>query len=120
MDALVKDHEQLQKSIKQMERDLPRRAEQIADFEKMVALNQASGQRAEVEMALKEMKAGLERDRQELQDMRERQTQMTAKLQIETAKLEEINDRLDRTERELETVPTLDDAPAEKGVGKKP
>jgi hypothetical protein len=54
-------------------------------------------------MGVRDFKKEIERRKLELQDFRERESQVAARVQTEQAKLSELNESLDKLERELET-----------------
>ena len=87
--------------------------ERIKDLEK--GLNQESdpARRGQLEREYKEAKFEAERITQWDQQQRERETQVVARMQIEQAKLSELNDRLEALERELE-IQTTSEKPAPK------
>lgn len=111
---LTDDLEQLRRNIKGHEHSFPQNAEQAADFEKIVALAKTPEERIEREITAKEIKKEAERRKQELQDLREREPQLAARLQVEQVKLNELNESLDKLEREL------DNATADGEKGKRP
>ena len=64
--------------------------------------------RADVERSLKSWKAEIEELTEKEQQEERNETQLNAQLQIEQAKLAELNERLDKLQRELETQMSTD------------
>jgi chromosome segregation ATPase len=102
VDELLKEQTELRNGLKAFERNLTRMDGQIAELEKMLALAATPTERNEREMMIKDMKGEIENEKHKSQDWREREPQITARLQLEQAKLNELNDSLDKLERELE------------------
>lgn len=100
---LLEEQEQLRRNIRSNEQSLPHQAEQVTEIEKIVALAKTPEERIDREMAVRDFKKEMERRKQELQDLREREPQVAARVQTEQAKLSELNESLDKLERELET-----------------
>jgi chromosome segregation ATPase len=103
---LLKEQTELRNRIKEMERNVPNMTGQIAEIEKLVAVAATPTERNERELMLKGIKGEIENEKQRIQDLREREPQITARLQTEQAKLHELNESLDKLERELENATT--------------
>ena len=103
VDQLFKEQADLQNRIKEVERNLPVLSNQAGELEKLLAVAATPTERNEREMMIRAIKGELENEKQRLQDWREREPQIAARLQTEQAKLAELNDNLDKLERELES-----------------
>ena len=103
VDQLFKEQADLQNRIKEVERNLPTLSNQAGELEKLLAVAATPTERNEREMMIRAIKGELENEKQRLQDWREREPQIAARLQTEQAKLAELNDNLDKLERELES-----------------
>lgn len=103
VDQLFKEQADLQNRIKEVERNLPVLSNQAGELEKLLAVAATPTERNEREMMIRAIKGELENEKQRLQDWRKREPQIAARLQTEQAKLAELNDNLDKLERELES-----------------
>jgi DNA repair exonuclease SbcCD ATPase subunit len=102
VNELIKEQTELRENIKEMERHVSQIPGQLAELEKMSAAAATPTERNEREMMLKGIKGEMENAKLRIQDLREREPQITARLQTEHAKLAELNESLDKLERELE------------------
>ncbi len=103
VDALVKEKESMKQKVKNLERDIPRMIEAAAHSERSIELAKTPTERAERERAAKDIKADIEIYKEDLEEMRELELQLNAKIRAEQTKLDELNSRLDSVEREMES-----------------
>lgn len=80
-------------------------ADRSQDLESQIKAEQDAIRRAQLEAQLKELKYVVAQQTEQEVQLRARQTQLTAQLQTERSKLDEIDSRLDALERELEQPP---------------
>jgi DNA repair exonuclease SbcCD ATPase subunit len=106
VNELIKEQTELRNDIKEMGRHVSQMPGQVAELEKMQAAATTPSERNEREMMIKGVKGEMENAKLRLQDLREREPQVTARLQTEQAKLHELNESLDKLERELENAAT--------------
>lgn len=102
VEALAREQREVQSSIKNAEQAFPISAEDLIEVERVASAAATPAERAQKEMEMKMMKKMIERGKQEAQDLRQREAQIILNLQTEQAKLNELNDRLEELERELE------------------
>jgi len=88
--------------------------EAINVCESKLATNQTFPSRADYEKECKSYPAMLEGAKQTEQRLREQESQLAVQLQIEQSKLDELNDRLDKLDRELQDAQPVDKTPARK------
>lgn len=106
VDELLKEQAELRSRIKDFEQNLPNLTGQLTELEKMVALATTPSERNEREMMIRRVNDAIEREKRQIQELREREPQVAARVQTEQAKLAELNESLDKLERELETAAT--------------
>ena len=102
VNELLREQTELRNRIKEFERNVPNMTGQIVELEKMLAAAVTPTERNEREMMMKGLKGEIESEKQQIQDLREREPQIAARVQTEQAKLNEVNESLDKLERELE------------------
>src|SRR5262245_11198812 len=103
VNQLSKQLEGIRDSLSDSKARLQWVGERVKDMESRVSQESDPARRAQLEREYKDMKFDAERHAFWDQQQREREPQVAAKLQIEQAKLSELNDRLEALERELET-----------------
>lgn len=101
-DRLMKELEFTRTQINEENSNRAQVVESVKFSESRLAKEFDVTRRADIEQEYKMLKAGLERYSQEEQRLRERETQLSTQLQVEQAKLNEINGRLDTWEQQLE------------------
>lgn len=77
-------------------------AERLKDLESVILLETDLNRRRQLEMEQKHLKLEMERAVQWEQQQQTREAELRAKLDVEQARLNELNERLDALERELE------------------
>ena len=102
VNELLKEQTELRSRIKDLERNASAITGHLAEAERRVASAASPAERGGHEMVVKQIKFEIENGTQELRDLREREPQIVARLQAEQAKLNELNESLDKLERELE------------------
>ena len=90
----------------------PWMAERVKEVESQLERETDPVRRQQLERQSKQIQLEAERQSQRVAQQRERETQLTTKLQTEQAKLNELNERLDTLERELEELAAAEKAPA--------
>lgn len=103
---LMKEQNELHQRLKQAERNLLHHTENAAQYEKLVVSSTNPAERAEREQEAKDLKALVELQKGEIQDLQERAPQLAARIQAEQVKLNELNENLEKLERELENAAT--------------
>ncbi len=116
VDALVKEKEAARQKIKNLEREIPRTIETAAHWERSIELAKTPTERADRERAAKDVKTDVEIYKEDLEETRELESQLNAKIRVEQIKLDELNTRLDSVEREMES----SFSETEKPKGKRP
>ncbi|NOT61987.1 MAG: hypothetical protein HOP19_17365 [Acidobacteria bacterium] len=102
VNELTRELVELRNRIKELERNASAITGHLAEAERMVASAPTPAERSMREMMLKQLKSEIEDGTQQIRDLREREPQLAARLQTEQAKLNELNESLDKLERELE------------------
>lgn len=102
VDSLMREQEAVRQKLKTLENNLPRSAETVALWETKVGLAENPNQRADWEQAVRDLRREGEMIKKDLQEYRDRDAQLTARISAESAKLDDLNSRLDIIERDLE------------------
>lgn len=103
VDELLKEQTELRNRIKDFEQNIPNLTGQAAELQKMVGVATTPTERNDHERMIRRVNEAIEREKQQTQELREREPQVAARLQTEQVKLAELNESLDKLERELET-----------------
>lgn len=103
VDLLLKEQTEMRNRIGNMDRQMAMLNGQAIELERLLAAATTPTERSEREMMLKGLRSEIESEKLQLQELREREPQIVTQLQTEQAKLNELNDSLDRLERELES-----------------
>ena len=106
VDDLLNAQNDLRNRIKDTERHISNMGGQATELERLVPAAVTPTERNEREMMLKGLRGEIENQKQQVQDLREIEPSLTARLQTEQAKLAELNESLDKLERELESAAT--------------
>ncbi len=102
VDRLTRELEALRNELVESKPHQAQMAEVLKGIESRLNQETDQARRNELEMEQRMVKAQLEQQAQRDERQREREAKLMAQLQIEQAKLEEINSRLDALENELE------------------
>jgi predicted ribosome quality control (RQC) complex YloA/Tae2 family protein len=102
VNELTRELAELRNRIKELERNAPMLAENLPEVERRVTSAATPDERSHAEAVFKTLKMEIENEKQQQQSLREREPQLAARLQAEQAKLNELNESLDKLERELE------------------
>ena len=106
VDELMREQTELRNRIKDFEQNLPNLTGQLTELEKLVPLATTPAERNEREMMIRRVNDAIEREKHQIQELREREPQVATRVQAEQTKLAELNESLDKLERELETAAT--------------
>jgi chromosome segregation ATPase len=102
VDRLTRELEALRNELVESKTHQAQMTEMLKGIENRLNQETDQARRNELEMEQRLIKTQLEQQAQRDERQREREAQLMAQLQIEQAKLEEINSRLDALENELE------------------
>ena len=114
VDSLSREQEEVRVQVKQLERRIPQSQENIALWEKKVELAETPNQRVDWEQAVRDLRRQSEAIKKDLQEYKDREVQLAGRISAETAKLEELNSRLDVIEREMDYATAEIDQPKTK------
>jgi len=102
VDRLRKDLDELRKQMIELKLEQSRLTAFIKDLEDQISREQINLRRLELTAQLKRLKLELEQHGQREQAQRDREMHLSGQLQVDEAKLRELNERLDALEKDLE------------------
>ena len=102
VDRLARELEGVRREIMETESWSARLTERLKDLENQMNLETNASRRAQIETEYKDVKYGIEEGAKRQGQRRERETHLGKELQAEQLKLNELNDRLEALDREIE------------------
>lgn len=114
VDGLMREQEAVQQKVKSLERDIPRSNETISLWETKVGLAENANQKADWEQAVRDLKRQGENIKRDLQEYKDRESQLASRINAEILKLDDLNARLDIIEREMQEATSDAAQPARK------
>ena len=102
----IKDLDEVRNKLVELKISQLRTTDAIKELEAQFRSESFPIRRAELDKQIKALKAEQEPFQQRQQRLQEQETQMASQLQIEQAKLRDLNDRLDALEQEFDPLPS--------------
>ena len=102
VDKITNTLEDLRGELSAMQVSVPQQTEQIREVETRLKQESDAEQRAQLESQLRELKYSVDEQKQRADQLRDRESQVSAQLREEKMKLDELFDKINTVEREME------------------